>query len=118
MIMATLRAVMRKRTLQDVLITSCPRLGSAAVGTASRQALQGAGGIGSARGSSDPGVLRDCLAASLIPWPPGPVLSILGSSPKPSRGTEASPCTLCSGDSIREQDGSPYPYLISPQHHH
>lgn len=35
--------------------------------------------------------------------PPGPVLSILGSSPKPSRG-----------DSIREQESSPYPCLISP----
>lgn len=69
MIMTTLRAVMRKRTLQDVLITSCPRLGSAAVGTASRQALQGASGIGSA--SSHPGVLQEPShrpAASLIPW--------------------------------------------------
>lgn len=73
MIMTTLGAVMRKRTLQDVLITSCPRLGSAAVGTASRQALQGAGGIGSARGSSHAGGLQEPShrpAASVIPWPP------------------------------------------------
>ena len=34
--------------------------------------------------------------------------------PPPSRGTQASPSPLCTGDSIREQGSSPYPIRFLP----
>lgn len=107
---------MGKRTLQGVLITSCLQLcrwlGSGAVGTASRQVLRGAGGTGSARGSSHVGVLWEPshrLAASLIPCvTPSSRPSVLQTWP----GTDAL-CPACDGPQMGLCHCVPQPSKVS-----